>query len=162
MFFSTLSANDLEFNTLQSDFRQIVTSKNKSITYSGHFIAHSRFGAFWHYKSPALKYVYFSKSNVTVLEPDLEQAVITDISDAPNLRTLLANAKEVSKDKYEASFDDTTYTLRVRNNMPAQINYTDKLGNKVVITLSNTRKNEPINEGLLEPKIPQNYDILTN
>lgn len=160
--FKILSANDLEFNTLESDFIQVVTSKDKSIIYSGHFIADSNFGAFWEYKIPNLKLVYFSKSNITILEPDLEQAVISKISDAPDISALLAKAKQIDKNTLEASFDDIKYLIFTQNFLPVRIDYTDKLGNDVKISLKNTRKNEIINKELLEPKIPKNYDIVTN
>lgn len=160
--FKILSANDLEFSTLESDFTQVVTSKDKSIIYSGHFIADSNFSAFWEYKTPNLKLVYFSKSNITILEPDLEQAVISNLSDAPDISALLAKAKQVDKNAFEASFDDIKYLIFTRNSLPAQISYTDKLGNAVKINLTNTRKNKAINKKLLEPKIPKNYDIVTN
>lgn len=160
--FKILNANDLEFDTLKSDFTQRITNQNKSITYSGHFIIDSKFGAFWQYENPNLKFVYFSKTNIIIIEPDLEQAVITQISDAPDLLTLLSGAKQINKSTFEANFDDVKYRIFTQNALPAQISYTDKLGNDVKITLKNTHKNEAINKELLEPKIPQNYDIITN
>lgn len=157
----SLNANNLEFDTLTSDFTQSVSSKNKSISYSGSFVANSKYGAFWHYKKPVEKFIYFNIGKITIIEPSLEQAIITDLKTTPDLRQILKNAKETNKDRFECDIDDTHYILRVRGGVPVQINYTDKLGNNVTILLKNTRKNEPINEGLLEPKIPKNYDILS-
>lgn len=154
-------ANNLEFETLSSDFTQSVSSKDKTITYSGSFVANSKFGAFWHYKKPVEKFIYFNIGRITIIEPSLEQAILTDIKETPDLRAILKNAKETNKDRFECDLDDTHYVLRVRGGVPVQINYTDKLGNNVTILLKNTHKNEPINEGLLEPKIPANYDILS-
>ena len=156
-----LSANNLEFKTLSSDFSQSVSSKNKTITYTGSFVANSKNGAFWHYKKPVEKFIYFNVGRITIIEPSLEQAIITDLKDTPDISAILKNAKETNKDRFECDLDGTHYIIRVRSGVPAQINYTDKLGNNVTILLKNTRKNEPINEGLLEPKIPQNYDILS-
>ncbi len=153
---------ELEFKTLESDFSQSVSSKKESIRYSGHFIANARRGAFWHYKKPVEKFIYFNYGRVTVVEPNLEQAVLTDLKNSPNITSILADARKVGADKYEAEFDGVVYTIRTRKSVPVQINYVDKLENKVVITLSNTRKDEPINEGLLEPNIPENYDVLSN
>lgn len=155
-------ANELDFNTLSSDFTQTVSSKTKKITYSGYFALHKDLGAFWHYKTPATKLIYFNYRRVTILEPELEQAILTDLKDSPNLTSILSQAKMTSKDTYKALYDNTTYTIKVKNGLPTSIDYTDKLDNKVSIKLSKTRKNEPINQGLLEPNIPENYDILSN
>ena len=65
--FKILNANDLEFDTLKSDFTQIITNQNKSITYSGHFIIDSKFGAFWQYENPNLKFVYFFLLRLEIL-----------------------------------------------------------------------------------------------
>lgn len=157
-----LQAGELEFTTLESDFTQSVTSKTKQISYSGHFVANSKRGAFWHYKKPVEKFIYFNYGRVTMIEPELEQATMSDLKDSPNITQILANAEKTGADKYQANFDGIEYTIRVRKSVPVQINYTDKLENKVIVTLKNTRKNEPINEQLLEPNIPENYDILNN
>ncbi|OCR90303.1 membrane protein [Campylobacter fetus subsp. testudinum] len=155
-------ANELDFNTLSSNFTQTVTSQNKKITYTGYFVAHKEIGAFWHYKTPATKLIYFNYGRVTILEPELEQAILTDLKDSPNLTEILRAAKKVSNNEFKAVYDDTTYNIKVKNSMPSEISYSDKLGNLVKITLSDTRKNEPINTGILEPNIPENFDILAN
>lgn len=162
LFLNFLFSHELEFKTLQSDFTPNVSSKSKSITYKGHFIADSNIGAFWHYKEPVEKFIYFNYGRVTMVEPDLEQAILSDVRETPNITKILVNSKNTGTDKYEAQFDGITYTIRVRKSIPIQINYIDKLDNKVVITLKNTHKNEPINENLLEPKIPEHYDVLNN
>ncbi|AII14488.1 outer membrane lipoprotein carrier protein [Campylobacter iguaniorum] len=159
---SWLVANELSFTTLSSNFTQTVQSQTKKITYSGYFVAKKDIGAFWHYKEPIKKLIYFNYGRVTILEPELEQAILTDLKNSPNLTDILSSAKKISNDKFEALYDDTKYIITVKNSLPARISYTDKLDNKVDISLSQTRKDEPINEGLLEPKIPEYYDILTN
>lgn len=153
--------NNLEFNTLSADFSQTVSSKNKTITYTGSFTANSKYGAFWHYKKPVEKFIYFNIGRITIIEPSLEQAIITDIKDTPDIRAILSNAKETNKDRFECDLDGTHYILRVRGGVPVQINYTDKLSNNVTILLKNAKKNQPIDEHLLEPKIPSNYDVLS-
>ena len=154
-------ANSLEFDTLTSEFSQSVRSKNKTITYTGKLVANSKYGAFWHYKKPVEKLIYFNIGRITIIEPSLEQAIITDIKDTPDLRQILKNATKTNKDRFECDIDGVHYTLRVRSGVPAQINYTDKLGNNVTILLKNAKKNQPIDEKLLEPQIPANYDILS-
>ena len=97
---SFIVANPLEFKTLSSNFKQSVTSEEAKIEYAGNFIA-TRTNAFWHYESPNLKDIYFSFDRVVVIEPDLEQAIITTIKNTPNLTEILANAKPNKNGIYE-------------------------------------------------------------
>ena len=157
---SFIVANPLEFKTLSSNFKQSVTSEEAKIEYAGNFIA-TRTNAFWHYESPNLKDIYFSFDRVVVIEPDLEQAIITTIKNTPNLTEILANAKPNKNGIYEAKFDDVTYQIELKNELPHTIKYTDKLDNKVEITLSGTQKDQKVNEALLIPEIPKNFDIIS-
>lgn len=162
IFSNLILANELNFDTLQSDFTQTVTSKNQSINYSGHFTAKQNLGAFWHYKEPIEKFIYFNRNSVSIIEPDLEQVTITSLKDSPNINEILSKAKKISKKEFETNFNDIIYKIYVKDNLPVKISYIDNLDNKVEIKLSKTYKDEPINIGLLSPKIPENYDILRN
>lgn len=155
-------ANSLEFNTLSSDFNQTVISGNQKITYSGYFIADKQIGAFWDYKTPINKFIYFNYKKVIIIEPQLEQAIITNLKDSPNLAKILSQATQISNDTFKAKFDDITYNIKTQNGLVKTITYTDKLDNEIIIELSNTKKDEPINKALLEPIIPNNYDILSH
>ena len=115
----------------------------------------------WHYKTPTIKNIFFSFTKVVVIEPELEQAIITNIKETPNLTAILANAKPNKNGVYEASFDDVKYLIELKGDLPNKISYTDKMDNKVVINLSNVRKNAPVNEAIFKPAIPKNYDIIT-
>ena len=53
------------------------------------------------------------------------------------------------------------YLIELKDDLPSKISYTDKMDNKVVINLSNVRKNAPVNETIFKPAIPKNYDIIT-
>ena len=53
------------------------------------------------------------------------------------------------------------YLIELKGDLPSKISYTDKMDNKVVINLSNVRKNAPVNEAIFKPAIPKNYDIIT-
>ena len=153
-------ANPLQFETLSADFKQIVKSDDAKISYSGDFSA-TKEHAVWHYKSPAIKNIFFSLTKVVVIEPELEQAIVTNIKETPNLTAILASAKPNKNGIYEASFDDVKYLIELKGDLPSKISYTDKMDNKVVINLSNVRKNAPVNEAIFKPVIPKNYDIIT-
>ena len=153
-------AGGIEFDTLSANFSQTVQSDDAKISYGGDFSA-TKENAVWHYKTPTIKNIFFSFTKVVVIEPELEQAIITNIKETPNLTAILANAKPNKKGVYEASFDDVKYLIELKGDLPSKISYTDKMDNKVVINLSNVRKNAPVNEAIFKPTIPKNYDIIT-
>nr|WP_314794433.1 LolA-like outer membrane lipoprotein chaperone [uncultured Campylobacter sp.] len=153
-------AGGIEFDTLSANFSQTVQSDDAKISYGGDFSA-TKENAVWHYKTPTIKNIFFSFTKVVVIEPELEQAIITNIKETPNLTAILANAKPNKKGVYEASFDDVKYLIELKGDLPSKISYTDKMDNKVVINLSNVRKNAPVNEAIFKPAIPKNYDIIT-
>ena len=153
-------AGEIEFDTLSANFSQTVQSDDAKISYGGDFSA-TKENAVWHYKTPTIKNIFFSFTKVVVIEPELEQAIITNIKETPNLTAILANAKPNKNGVYEASFDDVKYLIELKGDLPSKISYTDKMDNKVVINLSNVRKNAPVNEAIFKPAIPKNYDIIT-
>ena len=153
-------ASGIEFDTLSANFSQTVQSDDAKISYSGDFSA-TKEHAVWHYKSPAIKNIFFSLTKVVVIEPELEQAIVTNIKETPNLTAILASAKPNKNGVYEASFDDVKYYIELKNEIVSSIKYTDKLGNDVQISFSNVRKNAPVNEAIFKPVIPKNYDIIT-
>ncbi len=153
---------DIDFDTLSSDFKQSVESDGKAIMYSGNFIAEAK-NAFWHYAKPSVKNIYFYGDEVVVVEPDLEQAIYTKLKDTPDLGAILRSAKKVSENRYEAVFDGIKYKVSLKNELPYEVKYRDKLENEVTITLSNVKKNVAIKDkGIFKPVIPQGYDIVTN
>jgi len=153
-------ASGIEFDTLSANFSQTVQSDDAKISYSGDFSA-TKEHAVWHYKSPAIKNIFFSLTKVVVIEPELEQAIVTNIKETPNLTAILASAKPNKNGIYEASFDDVKYYIELKNEIVSSIKYTDKLGNDVQISFSNVRKNAPVNEAIFKPVIPKSYDIIT-
>ena len=153
-------ASGIEFNTLSANFSQTVQSDDAKISYGGDFSA-TKEHAVWHYKTPTIKNIFFSFTKVVVIEPELEQAIITNIKETPNLTAILASAKPNKNGIYEASFDDVKYYIELKNEIVSSIKYTDKLGNDVQISFSNVRKNAPVNEAIFKPAIPKNYDIIT-
>ncbi|MFK5881930.1 MAG: LolA-like outer membrane lipoprotein chaperone [Sulfurospirillum sp.] len=162
IFFLNIYANIFDFKTLKSDFVQTITNEqNSTITYTGIFYATDRQIALWIYKTPISKKVYFIKSKVVIIEPELEQAIITNLQNSPNFATIIKSAKQVSKNRYMAKFEDTNYYIDVKNGEITSINYKDKLENRVVIKLKNMEKNIILDDVLFKLNIPKEYDIVT-
>lgn len=152
-------ANELEFNTLQSDFTQTVTSDGSKIEYTGNFMT-THNNAFWHYETPTIKNVYFNYERVIIIEPDLEQVIFTNLKNVPNLIDVIKNADKVSENTYKAKIDNIDYALTFKNGMMDKITYKDKLDNDVVIKFNNVKKDEFIDDGLLQPIFPKEYDVI--
>ncbi|WP_169777030.1 LolA-like outer membrane lipoprotein chaperone [Campylobacter mucosalis] len=154
-------ASELNFNTIESDFTQVVNSKESKVTYTGKFYATSDNNALWIYYSPTPKKIYFSATHVVVVEDELEQAVVSKLENTPNLAQILANAKKITPTLYKAVYDDVEYFINTKNGLPQSIDYQDKLDNKIKITLNNTIKDKSIPANLLTPNVPKGYDIIT-
>lgn len=153
-------ANPLSFETLQGNFTQTLQSLNGAkLTYTGEFFASVK-NAFWHYKTPVEKQIYFSYEEIVIIDYALEQAIISKVAQTPNLSEILANAKPDRNGVYAAVFDGVKYEVKIgANGVAREIFYKDKLENLVQITLD-ARKDELINSSTLTPKIPRHFDIL--
>jgi outer membrane lipoprotein carrier protein len=150
-----------DFKTIQSDFIQKVTNdQNKTIVYEGKFYATKDKKALWIYEKPVAKKIYFSQSKVLILEPELEQAIITTLENTPNIAQLLKEAKEVSPNHYTTRFMDTIYTITASGDTIEKISYNDKLENHVEILFSNQSTNLFLDDELFRAEIPQGYDIV--
>lgn len=150
----------LNFKSLQSDFTQVVNSEGQSVSYQGRFYAKSDNTALWIYESPTPKRIYFSNERVIVIEDELEQAIISRLDDTPNLAQILAHAEQIQPTLYKAIYDGVDYLIAIKNGLPTTIDYKDKLGNKIKITLKNPTKDGAIPKETLTPVIPQGYDII--
>ncbi len=162
IFFLNIYANVFDFRTLSSDFVQTITNEqNSTITYKGSFYATNRQIALWIYKTPINKKVYFIKNKVVIIEPELEQAIITTLQKSPNFAQIIKSAKQISKNRYMTMFDDTNYYIDVKNGKISNISYKDKLENKVDIKLENLERNIVLDDALFKLNIPKDYDIVT-
>lgn len=159
--FNFINASEIKFENLSANFTQQITSGKSKLNYSGNFIIDEN-RAFWSYKKPIKKSVYFDGEIFTQIEPDLEQAIITKIQNAPNLSQIFNISKEISKGYYEAKYDDILYKIWTKNSLPVKISYEDKLSNLVEISLSNIKKDQNLKSEIFTPKIPAEFDIIQN
>ena len=86
--------------------------------------------------------------------------MISRLDDTPNLTQILAAAKQIEPALYKADYDGVDYLIAMKNGLPLNIDYKDKLGNKIKITLKNPVKDAEISKETLTPIIPQGYDII--
>jgi outer membrane lipoprotein carrier protein len=168
LFFTVfLSAEGSDLKSITSDFTQTIKSvENDTIKYSGSFQAMSEGDnnfALWNYKTPIIKKIYFINNDVIILEPDLQQAVITSVEEMPDISHILSEAVKTNKQTNKAitvKIDDVDYTISFQNSIPAKIAYVDALDNKIEILLHNTFLNISIDKLIFKADIPKDYDIV--
>ena len=159
---SVLIAGAFDFNTISSEFKQTITNEeNSKIVYKGSFYATTKAKALWVYKSPIDKKIYFSQNQVVIVEPELEQVIITNLQNTPNLTEILKSAKNVDGDTYETTYEDTKYVIHVKNEKIERISYSDKLENRVTIELFNQTINTFLDDSLFRATIPNGFDVVT-
>jgi outer membrane lipoprotein carrier protein len=151
-----INANSLE--NFQAFFIQTVTSQEgDAVNYEGE-VFFSKNRALWHYKSPNEKLIYINQESVTIIEPLLEQAVISEHNEMDKIQSLLQEWIESGQKNIE--YDGITYQVVFKNKLPVSIEYKDALENKVTIKLSNIQTDNPIKHSIFIPNIPQEYDIV--
>ncbi|MDR0666008.1 MAG: LolA-like outer membrane lipoprotein chaperone [Campylobacteraceae bacterium] len=167
IFILFLNADEGAFKSISSSFAQIIKSaENDTIKYSGNFQAMSEGSnnfALWNYKTPIAKTIYFINNDVIILEPDLEQAVITTIDEMPDISRVLNEALAANKQTNKAitvNIGEVDYTISFQNGAPVKIAYTDTLDNKIEIFLQNTLLNIDIDKLTFRANIPTNYDVV--
>lgn len=158
---TSIFAQNVEFKTFKSDFVQTITSpESAKIVYHGKFFIKQPDLILWHYTKPVDKSIYFTHKKIFILEPLLEQVIVSSGADIPNFSALLKSAKKISKNRYKASFDGTLYTITTKNEAPLLVEYKDKLDDRVSISFIDAKKDIPLKDSLFKVKIPNHYDIL--
>jgi outer membrane lipoprotein carrier protein len=154
--------NDLKkIESFEADFKQIIiNSSDKKIQYDGKLYIKKPSLFFWKYEAPIQKLVYITKKHVTIVEPELEQAIITKLSNELNIIKIIDNARKISKDKYEATLYEKKYQITFKDNNLSKIEYNDELENKVTLSFFNIKQNKPIDSQIFKYNIPNEYDII--
>lgn len=162
-FFTTmLFANNLQkINSFEATFKQsIINHSGKKIVYTGKIYMKKPLQLVWKYNDPIEKFVYIKKNKVTIIEPDLEQAIISKLDKGFNILELFKNSKRISPSQYISIFNDIKYKLTIIDNKLQQIAYKDNLDNSIFISFSHIHQNKPIMDKIFEFQIPQEYDIM--
>ena len=147
--------------TMKANFTQTITNdKNNTITYSGDMLAKRPNLTMWHYAKPVEKTVYITTSNVTIIEPELEQVIIKQLENSIDILAILAAATKVTENQYNAYYHDKEYKINLENSEIKTISYHDAFDNLVVITFTTRKVNAPIEDALFYPSIPRDFDII--
>ncbi len=149
------------FDTFQADFVQTVTDDtNKTITYRGDITALRPATARWHYTEPVEKTVFISGHTVTVVEPELEQAIVKEFRNDIDFFRMLSRAEPLGKNRYLAAYGKRRFVIETEKDLPVSITYKDDFDNRIRIVFSHRKIDVPLDPKSLEPKIPDDYDLL--
>ncbi len=147
--------------TFEADFIQSVTDeKKKVLTYNGSLIASKPQNALWRYTSPVNKDVYINRFNVTIIEPEIEQAIIKRIESNFDFFQMIKNAKKIDKNTFIAKYGSNDFLIKTKNKFIESISYVDEFENSVKILFSKQKQNSEIDKELFIPSIPVDFDII--
>ena len=156
------AANDIKnLDTFKASFTQkIVSTSDNIIEYKGNVFIKKSGKILWEYKTPIVKNVYINENFAVVDEPELEQAIYTELESEINIIKLLNTSKKIDNNTYNTNIDDVDYLIKTSktDNKIEFINYKDKLENKVEIQFSNVVQNGEISDDIFKFTVPEHYD----
>ncbi len=158
---ATTNIKNLE--SFRADFTQSIKSINdKIIEYKGEVFIKNTGKILWKYKTPIEKNVYILNDFAIVDEPELEQAIYTQLQSEINIIKLLNTSKKINENLYIANIDDTDYLIESSKdtNEIEIIKYKDKLDNSVEIKFENQVSNKEISDDIFKFTAPEHYDII--
>ena len=159
--FTMAISSVLEINSFEADFNQVITDdKGKELSYSGHIVASRPQYALWSYKEPVKKKVYITPRYVTVVEPEIEQAIVRKIASDFDFFNMIKKAKKKKDNIYVATLNESKYTIKLEKSMIKSISYLDEFENKVNIIFNNQSNNKIFSEDIFRARIPLEYDII--
>ena len=148
-------------NSFEADFIQSVTDdKGKTLTYKGHVRAIKPQHALWNYTEPISKDIYINSRSVTLIEPEIEQAIIRRIESNFDFFKMIKKAKKTGENSYIASFQNSKFKINMKNNLIKSISYNDEFDNSVEILFEKQKQNIEIDKNIFTPYIPLDFDII--
>ncbi len=148
--------------SISADFTQTITDDtNKTITYEGHLYAARPDMARWDYVKPVEKSVYVVGHKVTIIEPELEQAIVKTFRDEIDLFKILSKARKTGPDTYLATHGSQRFLIKIKDSIPMALSYQDAFENRIRIRFSRQKINTKLSASLFRPVIPEDYDLLT-
>jgi len=157
-----LYANNFQnIKTLETDFIQTIQNPSGTkVYYEGKLHIKEPSLIKWEYKEPVQKYVYIKKYTITIIEPELEQAIVTKIDNEINILALLKKAKKISQNSYISWFNNIEFNISLHNNRLKSISYKDELENNVFIEFTQVKQNDIIEGEIFKFQIPYHYDLI--
>ena len=158
----SFAASDIKnLDSFKANFTQNITSSSKNvIEYVGEVYIKKSGKILWKYKTPIVKNVYINNNVAIVDEPELEQAIFTQLESEINIIKLLNNSKKVDNSTYKTNIEDVDYTIKVTGDRIDEIIYKDKLENNVQIKFSNVSQNGEISDEIFKFTVPTSYDVI--
>jgi len=158
---SPLFAIGEKTETMHATFIQTITDdKNSTITYEGTMSAKQPNMALWHYTKPVDKTIYIDTQKVTIVEPELEQAIVKRLDNTIDILAILASAQKEGKNSYIATYNDKNYYISLQNNKIKSIHYSDAFDNTVKIIFSAQKINVKIDNSYFKAQIPDDFDVI--
>ena len=161
---SCIASNDIrDLDTFKASFVQVITSNSQNkIEYKGEVFIKKSGKILWKYKTPVVKNVYINNDFAIVDEPELEQAIYTQLESEINIIKLLNGSKKVNENSYTTNIDDVDYLIKTSkdDNKISYIKYKDKLENDVEIKFTNVAQNGEIQDEIFKFVVPSNYDVI--
>jgi outer membrane lipoprotein carrier protein len=155
------SINLVDIKSYKANFAQTITNNSgKQISYNGTIIISKENFILWKYNDPIEKFVYIIEDHVTIIEPDLEQVILTKLDKEINILDQLKKAKMVKKDIYISNFHNKDYIFYLKKNRLVKLSYKDEIDNNIVIDFTNIKQNILIDSKIFDIKIPNSYDII--
>ena len=163
LFISSLfaSINVEELKSFKADFVQRVTNEsNKTIEYNGKVFIKNSGKVLWQYQTPIVKNVFVLGDLVIVDEPELEQAIYTNLEKSIDMIKLLKDAKKVEENLYKSTLYEIDYFITLENEKIKSLNYMDQLANKVSIDFFKIEQNIQFSDDIFKFIPPKEYDII--
>lgn len=159
--FSLYANNFGNIKTFEAEFTQTIQNPSGTkVHYDGVLHIKEPNTIRWQYKKPIEKFVYIKKYTITIIEPELEQAIITKLDKEINILALLKTAKKISTNIYLSKFNNVDYTIELTNNLLKRISYKDELENNVIIDFKKVQQNHLIEDKIFKFRIPYDYDVI--
>jgi len=164
-FITSLFAFGENIQSFEADFQQTITDDTgKVLRYEGRMYTKRPSFVLWNYTKPEriAKMLYINKTHAVLVQPMLEQATITRISNEMNFFDILSSAKPVDQTHYKARYKEMDFILQEDNGVITSLSYKDELENDILIIFSKQRQNRFIEDNIFIPKVPKEYDIIRN
>lgn len=99
---SSIASTDIRnLDSFEAKFTQIITSNSKNvIEYKGEVFIKKSGKILWKYKTPVTKNVYIDGNFAVVDEPELEQAILTQLESEIDIIKLLNSSKKVDNNTF--------------------------------------------------------------
>ena len=161
---SSVASNDIrDLDSFKASFVQVITSNSASkIEYTGEVFIKKSGKILWKYKTPVVKNVYINNDFAIVDEPELEQAIYTQLESEINIIKLLNGSKKVNENSYITKIEDVDYLIKTSkgDDKINYIKYKDKLENDVEIKFTNVAQNGEISDEIFKFTVPAHYDVI--